>query len=268
MELVKVFNDTRRKTWGVYKKDTTRLVFKNTEVYKGDLKPKQGKKKLTPIDIVKGGTVSVGYQLAKESDTAILNFADALIPGGRVILGSKAQEENICRCTNLYSSLISLSADKYYRLNRIMETIDPGTYTNAVIYSKDVVIFKDDVTYADIKKGYVDVITCPAPSVELDDMIAFEVYKRRIEQIVLSAIKNSVETIVLGAWGCGAFRQNPYVVASAFASVLNKYSGYFKAVVFAIRPTPKKKSESENSVLDIFYDVLSKEYRGEVTVDG
>ena len=95
-------------------------------------------------------------------------------------------------------------------------------------------------------------------------MMAYEampLYVRRIERIVASAIVNNVECIVLGAWGCGAFGQNPMLIARAFATVLNNYGGYFKKIIFAVRPT----SDGEESAMyKIFKDTLTEYYNNEV----
>lgn len=185
------------------------------------------------VEFSDGGTVSTAYKYAAEGfHVAMLNFADALVPGGLVLAGEVTQEENICRCTNLYESLTSEKAKIYYNQNN---RYGGSRYTNALIYSPGVVIFKDDITYDMLPEQFAaDVITSPAPlggnTLMMQDLIA-----TRMEGIVKSAIAHGCEVLILGAWGCGAFGQDAVVIARLFANVLNKYRYYFDRVQFAIR---------------------------------
>lgn len=77
----------------------------------------------------------------------------------------------------------------------------------------------------------------PSTIIQLPDYDALKIYRNRIGGIVKAAIVNNADCIILGAWGCGAFGQSPTLVAQAFAEVLNDYSGAFRKIVFAIRPT-------------------------------
>lgn len=259
-DLVAVFSDTRKLSIGKYKKNTEKSI-ENTKVYlHAPTYPLRGDENFT-IDIVSGGTVSVGYQYAKKFHTAILNFADALTPGGLVTTGAQTQEENICRCSNLYETLIQEKCQMvYYDFNRKSED---GIYSNNVIYSPDIVVFKDDVTYDDISPRKLDVITCPAPSRQLDDDEALRIYSARIQNFIMTAVDNKVECIVLGAWGCGAFGQNPHLVARAFVNVLNEYAGHFKKVIFSFRPTP---GHENSQVKDIFYEEFSDKCKYKLNV--
>lgn len=65
---------------------------------------------------------------------------------------------------------------------------------------------------------------------------------------------------MLGAWGCGAFRQDKSLISKAFVDVLNDYSGYFKEIVFVIKDTPSIK---EYDTFDIFVEAF-KDYRGPI----
>ena len=226
---------------------------------------------VTPITMVHGGTVNTGYSYSKDMRVAILNFADAMKFGGWVENGAQTQEENICRCTNIYPILGSRNSEiEYYapntedvknRLRTNRDKLVSEIYTDRIIYARDVTVFKDDTTYDSVEPRKFDVITCPAPKARLSPSEAVGIYVKRISQILLSAIKNDAECIVLGAWGCGAFAQNPELVACAFAVALNTYSGYFKKVVFAIKPTPQW---GEKDLYDTFGNIFSRFYDGEV----
>ena len=251
-------------------KDTLNQIEYRYPIDMGNVKYYNGVKMLPTLDsvdgdseivMVRGGTVSTGYANADKMRTAILNFADALEAGGLVWVGANTQEENICRCSNLYPMLDNKkSRVNYYTPNaKMVELSGREVYTDRIIYARDVIVFKDDKTYLNIKPRKLDVITCPAPNTPLKELSAMKIYATRMEQIILSAIDNGVECLVLGAWGCGAFGQTPELVANSFAQVLNVYRGYFKKVVFAIRPTY---SETDG-MYEIFDKVLTNNF-GEV----
>lgn len=132
---------------------------------------------------------------------AVLNFADDGIPGGLVWQGAKTQEECLCRCSNLYLSLIKHEGDYYAE--------DGG-----LIYSKDVVFFKDD-EYRIRKPRMVDVISCAGLGNRGQIM-------RKMRMIIESAELNGVDVLVLGKWGCGAFGGNWKEFRSMWIEVLEQ----------------------------------------------
>ena len=256
---IDVFYDTRDKSVAEFSEDTDKLL-KNTFVYKdayelisSDEMPHNNDMEIV---VIEGGTVSTAYDIKKNRGgrVAMLNFADALVPGGLVLDGASTQEENICRCTNLYESLIQKKCkEQYYDVNNQFGSgpvkYRVEKYANALIYSENVTIFKDDVTYKDIPPQYVDVITSPSPFGVFPGVD--KVLKYRIEGIIKAAYVHGVEHIVLGAWGCGAFMQNPKTVSRCFKEVLAEFP-VFNSVTFAIRPTVGNK----NKTLKIFYNTF------------
>lgn len=258
MELVQIFLDTKNKYLTKYADETKNLIKDNTYVYIdpiNDLQimphPKMPNQAEMEIRVTNGGTVETGHLFANKSKTAILNFADALTPGGLIEIGAATQEENICRCSNLYASITSETAKRYYQDNNNLSWENMGIYTDDVIYSKDVLFFKDDVTYGDVKPYHMDVITCPAPSTSLPKELEETVIYNRIEKIIKVAALNKVETLILGAWGCGAFGQDADVVSKAFAKAVKKYPA-FDRVIYAIRPTPSLVATETDSAYDYF----------------
>lgn len=244
LDNAKTFIDTRIKSNSDYKNDTENLL-KHTQVYK-DVCEESGDLEIIKlnsmnIDVVFGGTVSTAYSIDGDNcRVAMLDFADAKRPGGWVVEGAPTQEENMCRCTNLYETLVQEKCLKeYYDYNFECGIPDAENhynepYTDALIYAENVTIFKDDVTYKPVAPKYVDVIVSPAPCGNCDGLE--DIFIHRMEGIVKSAYLHGVTHLVLGAWGCGAFMQNPKVVAKCFAQVLKKYP-VFESVIFAIRPT-------------------------------
>ncbi|MCR5793884.1 MAG: TIGR02452 family protein [Solobacterium sp.] len=195
--------------------------------------------------------------LAKETagtgkHTAVLNFANPVEPGGGILRGAGAQEESICRCSNLYKALISDNAGPYYEINRGIQSKNQYNSmflgTDMVIYSPDATILKEPKYNDSSFEEYysdpftVDVITCAAPFFSgsgyiLPDGDLMHLFKRRIRNIFETAIENEAEVLILGAFGCGAFHNPPEAAACAFREVLlqERYLHAFDKVVFAVK---------------------------------
>ena len=127
-------------------------------------------------------------------------------------------------------------------------------YNDDCIFTPDVTVFKSDTDYPELlpeNKWYsVDVISCAAPNlrfkpsngmnpdsgerVKVTDKELLEIHIKRLTRILDIATANKNEVIILGAFGCGAFKNNPSVVAEASARVIKKYLKKFKVIEFAI----------------------------------
>ena len=194
---------------------------------------------------------------AGEGKVAVLNFANCSTPGGGVFGGSGAQEESLCRCSTLYP-LIEQRRFRhlYYEPNRVRWDFRA---TDAIIYTPDVIVFKSDTDYPELlpeSEWYsVDVITCAAPNlrhgfeifddrldkvVVLDSEEQYRIHLSRAKHIYNVALANGTRRLILGAFGCGAFRNNPESVARAFKDALDEYKGQFNEIVFAIYHTPEE----------------------------
>ena len=188
-----------------------------------------------------------------DKKVGILNFASATNPGGGVTKGANAQEESLCRVSTLYQCLNSpVVMDGFYNPNR--ESGD-SLHTDTCIYTPDVAIIKSDRAVTLNKPVYVDVISCSAPNlrdkpsndynpgdktrVSLNDEELLDLHIKRADQIFRVAIDNGINILIAGAFGCGAFKNNPRIVAKAFISITEKYIDYFDLVVYAI-PTKVK----------------------------
>ena len=202
-------------------------------------------------------TRSSSFDAAREysGKIAVLNFASSTTPGGGVVKGSSAQEECLCRCSTLYPCLnVKDNWNKFYGPHRAKGT---PLHDDDIIYTPDVVIFKDDqynmLDVFDFTK--VDVITCAAPSlrenpnnaynveriseqVKISDEDLMKLHEKRARRILDVAAANKVDNLILGAFGCGAFRNKPEVVAQAYKNVLPDYSHMFKEIEFAVYCRP------------------------------
>lgn len=172
----------------------------------------------------------------------MLNFANPHNPGGGVHNGAMAQEECLCRSSNLYPCISNKNVfNDYYLYHKDMNHY---FFSDRLIYTKDITVFKDDRDVPQImpKSEWfnVDVITCAALYIAkrkyTNKTALKELFKGRIKNIFEAAIDNDVEVIILGAFGCGAFKNPPEVVAKAFHETIeeNNYSSCFKKIVFAI----------------------------------
>jgi uncharacterized protein (TIGR02452 family) len=168
-----------------------------------------------------------------------LNFASARNPGGGFLKGSQAQEESLARASELYACLAPLV--EMYDVNRQHSSC---LYTDHMIYSPDVPVFRDD-TDALLESAYpVSFITAPAVNAgavkhnEPENVGQIEpVMLSRIEKVLSVAVVHGHETLVLGAWGCGVFANDPERVASWFARHLKDeglFRNAFRRVVFAV----------------------------------
>ena len=88
----------------------------------------------------------------------------------------------------------------------------------------------------------VNVITCAAPYLKgcnKPDDALLAIYRSRIRNILEVAMSQEVDCLVLGAFGCGAFHNDPQFMAEAFADLLigENYAPFFQKVVFAIKRT-------------------------------
>ncbi|MEL7145643.1 MAG: TIGR02452 family protein [Bacteroidota bacterium] len=168
-----------------------------------------------------------------------LNFASARNPGGGFLGGSQAQEESLARASGLYKSQTSVM--EMYEANRENRSL---LYLDYMIYSPAVPFFKDEEDVLLAEPYEVSVITAPAPNrgaiaANQPERLAevSETMSRRIQRVLALALKYGYRQIVLGAWGCGVFRNDPVMVAEHFYQQLKNggaFEGKFKKVIFGV----------------------------------
>ena len=187
---------------------------------------------------------------------AVLNFASSTNPGGGVTRGASAQEECLCRVSTLYPCLNDASMwDVFYTPHRKAKN---PLHNDDIIYTKEVVVIKDDDLQPLDKTFTVDVITCAAPTlreetsnrynpsegkhVDVTPEELLALHEKRGRLILESAAANGAEVLILGAFGCGAFKNDPAVVAQAYANILPEYLRYFRTIEFGIYCRPRDDS--------------------------
>ena len=244
-EMVEIFRDTEDfYTTDENLKRAIQDSIKGTKFYGADDYPPLPEKifKKTVVTVVKRRTFEAAISMQRkhlESRIAVHNFASATNPGGGVLYGSRAQEEAICRCSTLYPVLNTEENWKnYYKVNRERKDF---RHDDACIYSPEIIICKNDVDrparLPRDKWDTVDVITIAAPNLHrftISDEELFALQEKRIRHMFTVVVRQGAEIFVTGAFGCGAFQNNPKVVAQAYKKVLAEFEGYFKEIVFAI----------------------------------
>lgn len=187
----------------------------------------------------------------REKDVVALNFASAKNPGGGFLRGAKAQEEDLACCSALYTCQIS--QPEYYDANRACGSM---LYTDHILYSPDVPFFRDEQHVLLERPFLVSIITAPAPNAgeaegRPEAPEVGRVLRDRARKVLAVAAAHGHRCLVLGAWGCGVFRNDPREVADAFALGLGDgaFAGAFDRVVFAVwerdpaRPTMRAFAE-------------------------
>lgn len=180
---------------------------------------------------------------AGQVDPLCLNFASARNPGGGFLGGAEAQEENLAKCSGLYACIVQKTG--YYETNRAMKFC---AYADDMIYSPRVPVFRDDSSYRLLDTPYsISIVTAPAVNAGAVGFAEPErlhelpgIMRHRIDKLLALAVQHGHRHLVLGAWGCGVFRNRPADMASWFAEYLlenRKYQHAFETVHFAVLDT-------------------------------
>ena len=262
-DLIRVFEDTEQ-----HCKENERLrkaieaSIKGTRFYREEDMPtfSAPRYEKTTVSVYISRTLETAmfyHRNCPELRIAAHNFASATNPGGGVRKGSRAQEEALCRCSTLLPVLETEENKKrFYDFHRQRHDV---RYTDACLYTPDVVVFKTDDDLPSLmpedKWTLVDILTCAAPNLRAmpnnvmnpgkdkpikmnhDDL--FELHQKRARHLLAIAAENKADVLILGAFGCGAFQNPPELVAEAYHDLLPEFEGMFKEIVFSIYCTPR-----------------------------
>ena len=230
------------------------------------------KSRMNKITISMDRSFQAAMRLRKEYPTAkiaVMNFANAFHAGGGVTKGSSAQEESLCRTSTLYPLIYRRTLrDTFYKHHKELNT---PKASDSLIYTEGVIICKtdDDLPKRMSQEDWVsvDVITIAAPDLRTKsnphaplvgngtfmnnaELFGYHV-KRAIHMLTCAAAKKA-DILVLGAFGCGAFENDPNVVAKAYRVALEEFPKVFERIEFAIY-CPAGKSEN--------YDAFERELK-------
>ena len=190
-----------------------------------------------------------------EAKIAVMNFANAFHAGGGVKKGSSAQEESLCRTSTLYPLLYRRTLrDTFYKYHHDLGT---AKATDSLVYTEGVIICKTD---EDLPKRMpkeewvtVDVITIAAPDLRdksnqhaplvsggtyMNSAELFGYHVKRAIHMLTCAAAKGADILVLGAFGCGAFQNDPEVVARAYKVALEEFPKVFRQIEFAVYCPP------------------------------
>ncbi|MFF3391992.1 TIGR02452 family protein [Streptomyces sp. NPDC002669] len=193
------------------------------------------------VEVTGESSLRAAHRMTTEGPgkVAVLNYASARNPGGGYLNGAQAQEEALCRGSALYATL--LRAPDYYAHHRAERS---AFYTDRVIHSPGVPVFRDDRGTLLDTPYTVGFLTSPAPNAGVIRSGAPEQAHRipaalasRAERVLEVAAVRGYRRLVLGAWGCGVFRNDPAEVAGAFRALLldgGRFAGHFEQIVFGI----------------------------------
>ena len=253
-QTVKICNDGRYTSPSgttVHIKHEVRSAVESTVLYDLDDMPSRPAPRFDEravISVTPESTFDALARLANDQEhLGCLNFASAKNPGGGFLGGSQAQEEALARASALYPCLRSQFSG-YYEANRANSS---SLYLDLLIASPNVPFFREDDNTLLEQPIMSTVLTAPAPNAsavaknEPENRSKVEAtLVRRAELILRAAAIHEIDTLVLGAWGCGVFGNDPSTVASVFQVWLgtdHEYERHFRNVVFAVYDPDDKK---------------------------
>lgn len=190
---------------------------------------------------VEADTISAAIAAHKQNPNdriAVLNFASFKNPGGGFMRNALAQEESLCYCTNLYPALAVHNEDWYEPHQRCLHK---GMYENQSLLSHGVTVLASEPgkLLPDDEQFQIDVLTCAAPNWTsaiqygtLTDEELKAATRDRIKYVMRIFSTYGYDNVIVGAYGCGVFKNDPTVVVYAFLKAMGLYK--LKHVTFAV----------------------------------
>jgi len=221
--MIKIWQDTKLHSLKNYQNIPSSIKYNLNSLKNIELIPKF-KTKVRVLNTDTIDTAKIYYDFKK--NPLVLNMADDCFPGGAVEFGSGAQEESIFRRSNYFLTL----------------NLESGFYplqNTACIYSPKVTFFKD-TTGNYCEPFELSMIACPGlkkPKLENNNKLSDfdkELLVNKITTLFKVALKHNHTTLILGALGCGAWKNPPEEVAKIFDELIKKYDGVFDEIIFPI----------------------------------
>ena len=180
---------------------------------------------------------------------AMLNLADLYTPGGLVEYGSGAQEENLCRRSNLVLSLYQFSAarvQQYPDLGLVchqeqypMDERFGGIYSGIVTFFRGTEQLGSMLEDEPVNIPVISVAALSGPRIGADGMMLPEetaITLEKMRTIFRIGLLQGHDSLVLSAMGCGAFANPPAHIAKLFHQVIleEEFRNRFRLIDFAI----------------------------------
>jgi uncharacterized protein (TIGR02452 family) len=185
----------------------------------------------TEVQVSNETTLAAARRLTEAGRRPLaLNFANGVHPGGGFLNGARAQEETLCRSSALYATLVG---DRMYAHHQGRPTPDSTSWS---ILSPRVPVFRVDDGTALEDYWLLDFLTCAAPyAPTVGRELSADLLAERIVRVLAIARAWGYDTLVLGAWGCGAFENDSTRTARDFRRALEtEFRGAFSHIAFAI----------------------------------
>ena len=185
------------------------------------------------IEVTKNSAVDDIFRTSREHPDkviGVLNFASAYNPGGGFITGAIAQEEGLCHASTLYVQL--RDCKELYRLNK---------QANKDIYTDNMAVSQTEFiknTHGILVPNPVKTIVVTSAAVnnnKVQDPNSLRIeaaMRTRMHKIIQLFIENNCNILILGAFGCGVFKNDPHIIAEIWKEELSKHGGYFDKVIF------------------------------------
>lgn len=179
-----------------------------------------------PVTLTNRSTLAAMAEAAAQGlATTTLVFASARNPGGGYKSGAQAQEESLARASALVKT--QLSQEQFYAAHRANKSL---LYSDAMILSPGAPVFRDD-SGALLEAPYLaSFITCAAPNFgamrsDAERALVEPTLARRMRAVIALAVEAGADKLILGAWGCGVFRNDPALVARLWRDALSQTPG-------------------------------------------
>lgn len=201
----------------------------------------EGKTSRASIEVTGESSLDAARRLILDkgrSDVICLNFASAKNPGGGFLNGAQAQEESLARASGLYPCIVQM--EEMYTYNRGLKTC---LYSDYMILSPRVPVIRDGEDRLLDQPYVLSFLTAPAVNAGVvrerepqNEPRIGSVMLERIRRILRAAARSGHGAVILGAYGCGVFRNRAVDVAEYFAQVLmdEGYDRLFDHIVFAV----------------------------------
>ena len=187
------------------------------------------------------------HRMEHEKPVLVLNFANPHRPGGGIRAKPGTQEEHLCVKTTLLCSLETEEAWPFYQTN-----LDCGTQaqTDSILFSPNTMVIRKPDLLLREDPFPVAIMTVSAPiasRMEESELPNLEnILNHRIHGMLQAAATEGYSRLVLGAWGCGNFGNDPELVARLFHQVLTESFGpdngyrasdFFNEITMAVMDT-------------------------------